>query len=89
MQGVGFRPFVYRIAVELGLTGSVANDSRGVIIDVEAPADALDRFAERLVAELPPLAHIESLTIEPVAEALGASPSPSSTAGWRAPPRWR
>ena len=66
VQGVGFRPFVYRIAVELGLTGSVANDSRGVIIDVSAPAAALDRFAERLVAELPPLAMIESLVVEAV-----------------------
>jgi hydrogenase maturation protein HypF len=73
VQGVGFRPFVYRIAVELGLKGSVANDSRGVIIDVEGPATALDRFGERLVAELPPLADIESLTVEPVGEPLGAS----------------
>ncbi|MEA2827831.1 MAG: hydrogenase maturation protein HypF [Actinomycetota bacterium] len=73
VQGVGFRPFVYRLAVELGLTGSVANDSRGVIIDVEAPADALDRFAERLVAELPPLAMIESLVVEAVDEPLNAT----------------
>ncbi len=72
VQGVGFRPFVYRIAVELGLRGSVANDSRGVIIDVEGSAPALDRFAERLVAELPPLAHIESLDVEPIAAPLGA-----------------
>jgi hydrogenase maturation protein HypF len=73
VQGVGFRPFVYRIAVELGLTGSVANDSRGVIIDVSGSAAALDRFAGRLVAELPPLAHIESLDITPVDEPSGAS----------------
>ena len=73
VQGVGFRPFVYRLAVELGLKGSVANDSRGVIIDVEAPVDALDRFQERLVSELPPLAHIESLAVESVPEPLGAT----------------
>ena len=73
VQGVGFRPFVYRIAVELGLRGSVANDSRGVIIDVEAPSAVLDRFAARLVTELPPLAHIESLAVETVDEPLGAT----------------
>ncbi|MEA2703344.1 MAG: hydrogenase maturation protein HypF [Actinomycetota bacterium] len=73
VQGVGFRPFVYRIAVELGLRGSVANDSRGVIIDVEAPVAALDRFEARLVAELPPLAEIESLTVRTVDEPLGAT----------------
>ena len=64
VQGVGFRPFVYRLAVELGLKGSVANDTRGVVIDVEAPAAALDRFQERLVSELPPLAEIETLEVE-------------------------
>jgi len=64
VQGVGFRPFVYRLAVELGLKGSVANDTRGVVIDVEAPAAALDRFQDRLVSELPPLAEIESLEVE-------------------------
>ncbi|MEA2932983.1 MAG: hydrogenase maturation protein HypF, partial [Actinomycetota bacterium] len=73
VQGVGFRPFVYRIAVELGLRGSVANDSRGVIIDVEAPVAALGRFEARLVAELPPLAEIESLTVRTVDEPLGAT----------------
>ena len=73
VQGVGFRPFVYRIAVELGLVGSVANDSRGVIIDVSGPGEALDRFAARLVAELPPLAMIESLVVEAVDEPINAS----------------
>ena len=73
MQGVGFRPFVYRIAVELGLRGSVANDSRGVIIDVEGSATVLDRFRERLVAELPPLAEIESLDVEAVDEPCDAT----------------
>jgi len=68
VQGVGFRPYVYRIAVELGLRGSVANDSRGVIIDVEGSPSVLDRFRERLVVELPPLAEIESLDVEAVDE---------------------
>ena len=38
VQGVGFRPFVYRLATELGLTGSVCNSSAGVIAEVEAPS---------------------------------------------------
>jgi len=61
VQGVGFRPFVYRLAVELGLAGSVANDSRGVIIDVEGPGDDLDELARRIVDETPPLARIVGL----------------------------
>jgi hydrogenase maturation protein HypF len=53
VQGVGFRPFVYRLARELRLDGWVSNDGRGVVIEAEgAPAD-LDRFVERLAAENP------------------------------------
>jgi len=67
VQGVGFRPFVYRLAVELGLVGSVANDSRGVVIDVEGATDELDELARRLVDEAPPLARITGVeaTSEP------------------------
>jgi len=61
VQGVGFRPFVYRLAVELGLIGSVANDSRGVIVDVEGPGAALDELVRRIVDEAPPLARIAGL----------------------------
>ncbi|MFD9548889.1 carbamoyltransferase HypF [Nocardia salmonicida] len=61
VQGVGFRPFVYTTAAELSLSGSVANDSRGVVIEIEgAPAD-LDRFARRLHDTPPPLAVVESV----------------------------
>ncbi|MFC9471812.1 carbamoyltransferase HypF [Nocardia sp. NPDC056952] len=61
VQGVGFRPFVYTTAAELSLSGSVANDSRGVVIEIEgAPAD-LDRFTRRLHEAPPPLAVVESV----------------------------
>lgn len=61
VQGVGFRPSVYRLATGLGLTGFVANDTHGAAIEIEGPAGQLDAFERALVAELPPLAHITSL----------------------------
>jgi hydrogenase maturation protein HypF len=61
VQGVGFRPFVYRLATDLGLTGWVLNDARGVFIEVEGPELTLRTFLERLPAEKPPLARIQSL----------------------------
>jgi hydrogenase maturation protein HypF len=64
VQGVGFRPFVYVLATGLGLTGHVGNDSAGVFIEVEGPEHELDEFCRRLVEEAPPLAHIESVTVD-------------------------
>lgn len=61
VQGVGFRPFVYRLAQECNLTGFIANTSAGVTIEVQGDAIFLDRFFERLPSELPPLAKITSL----------------------------
>jgi hydrogenase maturation protein HypF len=61
VQGVGFRPFVYRLATEMKLGGHVGNDSRGAFIEAEGSADDLQRFGERLRAELPPLAQIASV----------------------------
>jgi hydrogenase maturation protein HypF len=69
VQGVGFRPFVHRLAGDEGLGGHVRNDEHGVVIEVEGPADALDRFAARLVAEAPPLAAISRVLREPAAVA--------------------
>jgi len=65
VQGVGFRPFVYRLAVSLGLSGHVLNVSGGVIIEVEGSAAAMDSFLDRLPKEAPPLASIDELIQEP------------------------
>jgi len=59
VQGVGFRPYVYRLALELGLGGWVLNDAHGVLLEVEGEAGAVDRFFARLVAQAPPLAVVE------------------------------
>ncbi|NJK78702.1 MAG: carbamoyltransferase HypF [Chloroflexaceae bacterium] len=61
VQGVGFRPFVYRLATELHLTGWVLNDVQGVRIEVEGPTEHVAHFLARLQAELPPRAIIHSL----------------------------
>lgn len=61
VQGVGFRPFVYRLASELGLAGWVLNSSQGVFIEVEAEKPALDTFLLRLERERPPRASVQSL----------------------------
>jgi hydrogenase maturation protein HypF len=65
VQGVGFRPFVYRLAAELGLGGWVRNDERGVELEVEGEQRALDAFLVRLAAEAPPLALVERVRAEP------------------------
>jgi hydrogenase maturation protein HypF len=66
VQGVGFRPHVYRLACELGLGGYVLNDEHGVLLEVEGTPVAAERFLERLVAEAPPLASIERVLLETV-----------------------
>src|SRR3972149_11709973 len=61
VQGVGFRPFVYRLATEARLRGWVSNTSQGVFIEVEGPKDTLDTFLLRLGREKPPRSSIQSL----------------------------
>jgi hydrogenase maturation protein HypF len=67
VQGVGFRPFVYRLAVELGLAGWVLNDSLGVLIEIEGADPAVAGFLVRLGSEAPPLAVVERISSEGVA----------------------
>jgi len=62
VQGVGFRPFVYRLAHEQGLAGWVLNDEHGVLLEVEGLAPELSHFFDRLSAEAPPLARVESVS---------------------------
>lgn len=64
VQGVGFRPFVWRIANEMRLNGCVYNDSAGVNIQLNADEKSLKEFTERLKSELPPLARIDHIECE-------------------------
>ncbi|MFT6987969.1 MAG: hydrogenase maturation protein HypF, partial [Psychromonas sp.] len=61
VQGVGFRPHVYSIASELGLSGSVYNDGGGVQIKLVATPEQLNQFLDLLAQRLPPLAEIEEI----------------------------
>ncbi len=61
VQGVGFRPFVYRLARELELSGWVRNTMDGVLIEVEGAAETVDTFLQRLRADAPASARVESI----------------------------
>jgi hydrogenase maturation protein HypF len=67
VQGVGFRPFVYRLARELALAGFVGNDSGAVFLEVQGSAVRVSEFARRLRAEAPPLARIGSVRVTDLA----------------------
>jgi hydrogenase maturation protein HypF len=67
VQGVGFRPYVYRLVGELDLGGWVLNDTRGVLLEVEGEERAVDAFLARLAAEAPPLAVVERVQAEELA----------------------
>ncbi len=63
VQGVGFRPFVWSLAQEMGLSGWVLNDDAGVLLEAEGAQ--VDQLPERLRRGAPPLARIDALTAEP------------------------
>jgi len=69
VQGVGFRPFVYRLATQHGLAGFVRNSPDGVIVEVEGTAAALDGFIDGVRNSLPPLADLTGVTEEEIAPA--------------------
>jgi hydrogenase maturation protein HypF len=66
VQGVGYRPFVYRLADELGIAGWVLNDERGVLVEAEGPPDAVEAFVARLSSDAPPLAEVRGVESETV-----------------------
>jgi hydrogenase maturation protein HypF len=66
VQGVGFRPFIYRLALEEGLAGFIGNDTDGVTIEIEGPAARVDAFLARLGGEAPPLARVDALEVREV-----------------------
>ena len=67
VQGVGFRPFAWRLARELGLAGWVRNDAEGVLAEVEGDPAAIADFALRIAAEAPPLARVGAVEREVLA----------------------
>ena len=66
VQGVGFRPFVHRIASDLGLAGFVGNDSGAVFLEVQGPRERVDEFGRRLRADAPPLARLSAVSVTDV-----------------------
>ena len=84
VQGVGFRPFVHRLAGELGLDGFVRNDERGVLVEVEGEPERVERFLARLRDDAPPLATVERVlaeAVEPQAAGAGFLIVPSEGRG--------
>jgi hydrogenase maturation protein HypF len=67
VQGVGFRPFVHRIATEAGLAGFVGNDSGAVFLEVQGEEARVSEFGRRLRTEAPPLARISSVSVTDLA----------------------
>lgn len=63
VQGVGFRPFVFRLAQALGLSGWVRNDLEGVLIEVSATPEVLSAFVQTLSEQAPPAARVERIDV--------------------------
>jgi hydrogenase maturation protein HypF len=66
VQGVGFRPFIHRVATEHFLSGFVQNRSDGVVVEIEGPAESLEKFTQRVTSELPPLAELFNFSGEDI-----------------------
>ena len=67
VQGVGFRPFIYRLAVDLGLDGTVRNADGHVVIEASGRSAALDEFVQRIASDAPPLARVDSVALSDLA----------------------
>ena len=67
VQGVGFRPFVYRLAMQNALGGHIGNDTDGVTIEIEGYELAIADFLHRLTSEAPPISRIDSVQVSDLA----------------------
>ncbi|WP_300252558.1 acylphosphatase, partial [uncultured Subdoligranulum sp.] len=67
VQGVGFRPFLHRLAEKHRLTGWARNTPAGVELELEGPAAAIGRFVQTVRTAPPPLAVVEEVTVRPLA----------------------
>ena len=63
VQGVGFRPFIYRIANDCEIKGTVENRNDGVYIQAEASVKSMKEFLERIPLHAPPASHIEKISV--------------------------
>ena len=83
MQGVGFRPFVYGLALRHELAGFVLNDGDGVLIEAQGPAAALDELVAAIEHEAPSLAQVQSVTstVVPLGDETGFAIAASSAGG--------
>ncbi|CAM5559343.1 carbamoyltransferase HypF [Streptomyces aurantiogriseus] len=91
VQGVGFRPYVHRLAADLALAGFVSNTAQGVLIEVEGPPTGVERFCSRLAQEPPPLAAVTGVGVQDVpatgaAEGFTIRPSEQSPGRTQLPP---
>ncbi|WP_380283552.1 carbamoyltransferase HypF [Kitasatospora purpeofusca] len=66
VQGVGFRPFVFALATELGLAGTVTNTGEGVLAEVEGRREAVEAFCRRIAGDAPPLALVAAVDHAPL-----------------------
>jgi len=71
VQGVGFRPFVYRLANALALDGWVRNDGAGVTIEVQGDPERIARLAEQIESDAPPRARVDSIEVRPCEPSTG------------------
>jgi hydrogenase maturation protein HypF len=67
VQGVGFRPWIYRIANLASVSGSVLNTGSGVVIEIEGDGRSIEKFGRLLIEDAPPLARIDSIEAERIA----------------------
>ncbi len=64
VQGVGFRPFIYKLAIEQSLKGFVLNSTNGVLIEAQGDSVSLETFVSKIKNKLPPAAEIKHFTVE-------------------------